>query len=453
MVEGLAPLQGDARRGLTQIQRVMRAAELKPDERLILGISGGVDSMVLLFLMAHSPFADQIIAAHYNYGYRGTDSDLDEALVQNVCRTWGIACRSQRRHPGPELGGRQADARRMRYAFFESLAATPKGLRSRLVLAHHADDQAESFLLAAIRASDPIALGGMREISHGGRRLRPLLSTQKAELQAWAQTHNIPFREDGTNAQRKYLRNAIRLDVLPALDKAKSGASRKLSDWGPRLHDWGELVHRALADHPSWPAPDPKDGPAHLVLPQRGCNAADREVLRQWLVSWGLHASAAAEILKLNRPGTSWSGQGVQILRERDHWLWMKTPLPEGPAWSLREEIVESGGWSSPSRKDESVCFCDGTALKRPLGIRPWMPGDRMVPWGWETGTTAKISDLLTQAKVPACERASWPVVTDGKGEILWLPEIRRSQTAPVHSKSEHIVRLVCHRIDPKPPA
>lgn len=453
MVEGLAPLQGDARRGLAQIQRVLLAAQIKPDERLILGISGGVDSMILLFLMAHSPFADQIIAAHYNYGYRGTDSDLDEALVEEVCRAWGISCRSQRRQPGPELGGRQADARRRRYAFFESLAASPKGLGSRLVLAHHADDQAESFLLAAIRASDPIALGGMREISHGGRRLRPLLSLQKAELQAWAQTHDIPFREDATNAQRQYLRNAIRLDILPALDKAKTGARQKLCDWGPRLHDWGELVNRALADHPSWPVPDPEDGPAQLILPHGGGSAADREVLRQWLACWRLNASAATEILKLNQPGTSWSGQGVQILREREHWLWMNEPSPEKPEWSLHEETVEAGTWSSPSNGDETACFCDGSALKRPLGIRPWMPGDRMLPWGWETGTSAKISDLLTQAKVPARERASWPVVTDGAGEILWLPEIRRSQTAPVHAKSEHIVRLVCHRVDPKPSA
>lgn len=419
---------------LEHIDSCFAEAGVAASDPLVVGVSGGVDSMVLLDLLLRSRFASAVRVVHVNYGMRGEASDMDEALVVSFCEAKGVPVEVAR-FDGlrVEGGGFQAEARRFRYRVFERAGG-------RVVLAHHADDQAEQVVIASLRAADPRALGGMRRVSHGGRRLRPLLGVGKAEIRAWAAAHDTPFREDRSNGDPKYLRNAVRLGVLPAMEAARPGASRRLVGLSERMQDWAAIVDGALAGHPAMPVAMPPRG----EFPLKGWTGGpqDREVLRRWAAAWGLNAAAAGEIAQLNRTGTAWTGGGVRVVRERDHWMWA-SEAPADVSWRLTRAIVAVAEFEAEGRTlGEAACWCDVETLREPLQIRPWAAGDRIAPWGWPEGRTAKVSDLLTQAKVPAQDRATWPVVVDAEGVILWVPGVRRSALAAVGEETKEVVRL-----------
>lgn len=417
---------------LEHIDACFASAGVTAAESLVVGVSGGVDSMVLLDLLLRSRFASAVRVVHVNYGMRGEASDLDEALVVSFCEAKGVPVEVAR-FEGGGGGGFQAEARRFRYRVFERVGG-------RVVLAHHADDQAEQVVIASLRAADPRALGGMRRVSHGGRRLRPLLGVGKAEIRAWAAAHDTPFREDGSNGDPKYLRNAVRLGVLPAMEAARPGAIRRLVGLSERMQDWAAIVDGALAGHPAMPVAPPPRG--EFPLQGWSGDARDREVLRRWVAGWGLGAAAADEIARLTRTGAVWTGGGVRVVRERNHWLWT-SEVAAGGRWQLRRAVVDVAEFEARGRTSaEAACWCDVETLREPLNIRPWVAGDRLQPWGWPAGRTAKVSDLLTQAKVPTAERATWPVVVDAEGAILWVPGVRRSALAAVGRETRGVVRL-----------
>lgn len=417
---------------IEHIDTCFAEAGVTAGDPLVVGVSGGVDSMVLLDLLLRSRFAPAVRVVHVNYGMRGEASDLDEALVVSFCEAKGVPVEVAR-FEGGGGGGFQAEARRFRYRVFERVGG-------RVVLAHHADDQAEQVVIAGLRAADPRALGGMRRVSHGGRRLRPLLGVGKAEIRAWAVAHDTHFREDGSNGDPKYLRNSVRLGVLPAMEAARPGASQRLVRLSERMQDWAAIVDGALVGHPAMPVAPPPRGEFPLAGWTEG--EQDREVLRRWVAAWGLNAEAAGEIAKLERAGAFWAGGGVRVVRERDHWLWT-SEAPADVSWRLTRAVVAVAEFEAEGRTSgEAACWCDVETLREPLQIRPWAAGDRISPWGWPEGRTAKVSDLLTQAKVPAQDRATWPVVVDAEGAIVWVPGVRRSALAGVGGETRGVVRL-----------
>lgn len=409
-----------------QVNRVLLAAGVLSHELLVAGVSGGVDSMVMLDLLRQLPVHLKVV--HVNYGLRGEDSDADEACVREYCTAHGISCEVAKWEAKPDKN-LQAEARKFRYATFEAALGDRKG---RIVLAHHADDQAEQFLLAAMRALDPGALGGMREVSSDGLRLRPLLSFTKAEIRLYAAANNVPFREDASNARPDYLRNALRLNILPELEKLRPGTTAHLGKLTERLQDQQEILERALASHENWPVAE------NFATENWRGDALDREVLRRWTAQWGLPAGAANEIPRLERIGARYEANGVRVTRERTTWAFTRI-ADNATNWRLIEAELPVPDLAVIRTSQEAECWCDMEQVQMPLKLRSWQAGDRLQT---RAGQTAKVSDLLTQAKVPAVKRANWPVVTDASDQILWLPHIRRSSLAPITSTTTRALRL-----------
>ena len=415
------------------VDRVLRSAGVRSDELLIAGVSGGVDSMVLLDLLRGLPVHLKVV--HVNYALRGSASDADEACVREYCAAHGIACEIATWTEEKPVTNLQAAARKFRYEAFETALG---GRPGRILLAHHTDDQAEQFLLAAMRALDPGALGGMREVSADGQRLRPLLHFTKAEIRDYAAAHQVPFREDASNKKPDYLRNALRLNILPELEKLRPGTTAHFVKLAQRLQDQQDILERALASHKNWPVTE------NFVIDHWRGDALDREVLRRWIAHWGLPASAADEMLRLERIGARYEANGIRVTRERTAWVFEQTA--ERPVeWRLIEEELPVPDAENLRTTKEAECWCDMETVLHPLLLRPWRAGDRLLT---RAGQTAKVSDLLTQAKVPAGKRENWPVVTDASDSILWLPHIRRSAHAPITPATTRAVRI---RITPNP--
>ncbi len=198
---------------------IIRNLQLKPQESrsFVVSCSGGVDSSVLLYLMAHlrSEFPIQLTVFHMNYQLRGKESDADEALVIRLCQGFSIPLHCFRVDKPFHETAIQEQARKLRLEYSKSIE---KG--AEWVEAHHADDQMETFLFRLMRGSGLSGLASMRmtSIREGRKVWRPFLNISKREIIRYAKENRVPYRQDRSNFSTRYDRNWIRLKVLPLLE-------------------------------------------------------------------------------------------------------------------------------------------------------------------------------------------------------------------------------------------
>ena len=399
----------------------LRALGWRDGEQVVLAVSGGLDSMVLLDRATREGL--QGVVAHVNYGLRGGDSAADARLVAREAARRGWPCRvAHRAVPRENL---QAEARRVRYAWMEGLGAW-------VVTAHHAEDQAETVLLHLVRAADPVAaVAGMP--ARRGRVLRPMLAWPRAELRAWAEAHGVLWREDASNAEGKYLRNRIRHEVLPLLESLRPGTGAHLARMSERARavadDLDQITHPASPTHLPWTP----DAPFFLE--------------RLW--AWGrLHGVTGEALSGLTATGAVLPTPTGTIHRDRDGLTFVaEAPASrtvhidkpaDGAAEGVRWEVL--AGPPAALKVENGVCLLDAAAVVWPLTLRPWQPGDRLAPCGFDGHQL--VSDLLTQAKVPPSERAAQRVLVDAAGTVHWLVGLRASRAAALTPSTHQTLRF-----------
>ena len=227
--------QAAVRRASRLLERVEEAlvAAGAPGRRILAAASGGLDSTVLAhaLVVLQGPLGLELALGHVNHGLRGASSDADEAHVEALADKLGIPYASERVSPGSLQQGVPSQSRPSTQEAARSLRREALE-RMRLQLgcdhvatAHHADDQAETVLMRLIRGCGPDSLGGIGETAQGGVVVRPLLRVSRADIETFAGEEGLSFRQDASNADPRYTRNRVRLDVLPAL----------VRDFNPRL--------------------------------------------------------------------------------------------------------------------------------------------------------------------------------------------------------------------------
>ena len=218
-----------------------------PEDTLIIAVSGGVDSMVLLDLIVRSHPKEKIIIAHFDHALRGAESNGDRDVVANICKREAILFEVIKMDIGSmakeEKMSIESIARKYRYDFFFQ---TAKKYSAKYILtAHHQDDRIETAIFNLIRGTK---LGGIHALAQMqiddsvyGNIFRPLLGIPKKDIQEYARIHSIEYREDSTNTDTKYLRNKIRHDILPEFESINPEYRRAISnfiDYSEELHDW-----------------------------------------------------------------------------------------------------------------------------------------------------------------------------------------------------------------------
>jgi len=198
-------------------------AGLSPRKKYLIGVSGGRDSMVLLFAL-HARGFTRLTVCHLNHGLRGNAAKADARLVERSAHKLGLAFElgeaDVKTHARTNKQSIESAARELRHAFFQTCA---KAHRSpRIFLAHHADDQVETCLFNFLRGSGTAGLGGMKMCAMLGRLelIRPMLAISRAEISAYAKANRIPYRDDASNQSAAHTRNRIRASVLPVIEKA-----------------------------------------------------------------------------------------------------------------------------------------------------------------------------------------------------------------------------------------
>lgn len=426
---------------------------LEPGDRVLLGCSGGIDSMVLLHYLKSQEKALSITleAVHVNHMLRGEESAEDRLFTERLCNEWGIPCHS-RDIPIPAIleaagGNKQQLCRQERYRFFEE-TMTATGA-SKFATAHHADDQLETILMSGLRGTLQSGSFGMPSSRpfEGGILIRPLLAVTKQEIAAYAEANSIPFREDPSNADNIYTRNRIRKNVIPELKKENADVSKQFVELSESLQEdqkfLMELAQEKL-DHLissegqefALSAESFRSHPSALqkrmvLLLLNYLYGSEQVIVTRQLaeqVQEMMQSSAGTVFLHLP--------QHYRMIRQYDRVLFSRRDLQAAP-----EEFISriTGEWSAavnnfryrlvPARQfkeqeDASAWYFSESAEPQ-LQIRSRLPGDRIHLPGM--AGTKKVARLMIDEKVPAPLRNDWPVITDGNGEILLVPGLRPS--------------------------
>ncbi len=442
---------------------------IKPADRIAVGVSGGLDSVVLLHLLVSLGYAPLVI--HINYKLRGEESEADEQLVLRLCASMRLpfeaATLDAKAFAKIHKKSIQASARILRYTFFHQIARR-QGLQG-VAVAHHRDDQIETVLLNLLRGSGVEGLAGMpvsRPIVSGAdvRLVRPLLETPRSDLEAYAKANALQWREDSSNASLQYRRNVIRREILPVIAAHfGNGAVRNIAQAANLTREYVSTslrtqlrIHMKACSR----AIGEKSGGLDIAyldsLPAVWRNRVILEGLRRWIPEAEKSALVAERIsaLRFSQTGRlELVGPGI-VFRERTEIVFQNRPLTNisrGAAAVVGpdEQIdIESGIITvellpyAPDALDAGtplVAYMDAAMLSFPLLARPWQDGDRFRPLGMLH--SKKVSDFLTDEKVPSRSRKRVFVLCS-RDEIVWVVGRRIADTVRITESTGSIAKI-----------
>lgn len=441
---------------------IHQSGMLLPGDRVVVAVSGGPDSVALLHLL-HRLAPDlglSLHVFHMNHGLRGDASDGDAAYVQGLAGQLGLPCTVVRLEPGTlkqRPGSLQANARGLRYA---ELAALAERLGAqRVALGHNRDDQAETVLMRLLRGAGTHGLAGIPSVRRAGRfsYIRPLLETSRQSIETYCQKHELHPRLDQSNLKPDYLRNRIRLELLPLLARDYNPAVvANLAQSSAVLREEDQfldgLAAEAFARCRVGGEGVALQGSVLLAEPaaiaRRVIRMAAREVAGPGL---DLGLGAIGQVL---RAATQTQGthlvdlpDGLRLRTEygvcrfelagpaaggSEHAIWPVAPGGETLVPELGLRVLASRG-GTPCGPGEALF--DARRLPGPLAIRLRHPGDRIWPAGMEG--SKKLQDILVDAKVPQRLRDRIPLLVAGD-DILWVIGYRLDRRYLAESPTEH---------------
>ncbi|MGI6264975.1 MAG: tRNA lysidine(34) synthetase TilS [Acutalibacteraceae bacterium] len=431
---------------------------LSPGETVVVGLSGGADSVALLSLLLEigrqTGTPGRIVAAHLNHRLRGEESDADETFVRSFCAEQGVELRVRWQDVAALAAsagkGVEETGRQCRYAFFEELAR--EFAPAKIATAHHRDDNAETVLLHLTRGSGPRGLGGIPPMRDNV--IRPLIEVSRARIEAYCARRGLTYRRDSTNDDPSYGRNRIRLQVLPALRRINPAADEALARLA-RIARQDEAYFEEQAAALILAARSPNEGYDAAVLAaappsirlralrQIAFGAAGTDMEARHLD--GLDALLAADGA-LTLPG------GVRAARYRGRLYCPVPPTPTFspfvPEWDGR--VYEICGknyafhrlslaqWEKRRRvhKILSKNALDCDMITNSTVVRPRRTGDRFAPPGRPAKTVKK---WLNETGVPPWLREATPLLCDGDG-VLWIAGLGVSAGAAVTGSTRQVL-------------
>lgn len=415
-------------------------------DKIVLALSGGVDSMVLADLLLKSEV--EFVVAHCNFHLRGDESDGDEQFVRQFAERNQIRCfvkHFDTEQYAAEKGlSIEMAARDLRYAWFEELRQQLGFYK--IALAHHSDDQTETFFINLLRGAGLNGLKGMRPMN--GKLIRPLLWATREQIKCYAIENQIVWREDHTNAESVYLRNKIRNQLMPLVDEIHTEGRKSIAKSIENLSAENELYRELLAEKMS-----------QFVEEQDGIISAPKAVfaslngfqlLFEWLRKYGFNTDQCRFVFdNMDEVGCRYCSGSYQLTVERD-----SLQLTKGQTKSDEELLIEVGEediewpfkmyccyfekWPGfEVERDSHIAMLDLDKIEFPLVLRHWHQGDRFHPLGMKGSKL--LSDFFVDQKFTNAQKGNQWLLVAANGDILWVVGCRIDERYKVTERTNSI--------------
>ncbi len=386
-----------------------RYSMLQPGDRVICAVSGGADSVALLFAMylLRQKWQISVAAAHFNHRLRGQESDRDEAFVRDLCNRYDIELYVGSGQIVPGKKGLEAAAREARYAFLKTLPG-------KIATAHTANDNAETVLMHMVRGTGLKGLGAIAPVN--GQLIRPMLGVTRQEVLAFLEEYSLDYVTDSSNESDCFLRNRLRHHVMPLLEQENPRLAQNLSDMALRLRQDEEAL-TAMAQ---------KEGELSVSALRQMMPAVRSRTLAAFLKRCGVkepeaeHIALAEKLVFSSKPSAKASlPGGVVILRSYDALM----PAGEGNTLAARilpcpgtMELPESGLRivCTPARQLFRETDCFTVIPNGQIILRARQAGDQLRL----SGGTKMLKKLYIDCKLPAAKRPLIPVLADDIGVL-----------------------------------
>ena len=434
-------------------------------DRILVALSGGVDSMVLAELLRHEGY--DIAFAHCNFHLRGAESDGDEQFVREYAERVGVKLFVKQFDTLQFVDNNKVSvemaARELRYAWFNELinqnVISSEAERSReilqfdkLALAHHADDQIETFFINLMRGSGIKGLKAMQPCN--GMYIRPLLWASREEIKKFAIENGIQWREDSTNSDTVYLRNKIRHDLMPVFDSIKPEARAKILESVNHLASENQLYRELLKEKIS--QIETVNGVLHSVnkrhfdRPQgveKSSANIKLQLLFEWIRSFGFSYSQCESIFSSldGNPGKEFYSNDYQLVVEKETIEIFPKAINALNAFNaLKVEKFEKTPNFSLQTSNSNIAQLDYDTLKLPLKTRFWQQGDRFHPLGMRG--TKLVSDFFNDNNFTTFQKKTTPILVDANDQIVWIVGHRIDDRFKITEKTKTIYEIRCEK-------
>lgn len=429
---------------IDRVQKFIQSEKLLPhNAKVIVGLSGGMDSMVLLDLLVLLEY--RCIAAHCNFHLRGAESDRDADFVRKWCKNTDIPFTSidfdttgyaEDRKISIEMA-----ARELRYEWFEILRKQYEA--DAIAVAHHRDDSVETVLLNLIRGTGIKGLSGISP--RNGYVVRPLLTVSRSEIEDYIIERELPYVTDSTNDQDIYLRNYLRLNVIPKLEVVNPSVKESIIRTSKNISEAEKIYSESIREYIDVVFINDK-----INIPMLKKTASPQSVLFELLSPLGFTSSTIEDIFQSmdSTPGKVFLSDRYRVIKDRSDFILEKitSDIISDEHYPIEEESKEI---TFPVRfnlrkektpvkieKKKNILYADADKLKFPLIMRRWKLGDWFIPFGMNG--KKKLSDYFTDRKFSLKDKKEAWVILSGEN-IVWIVNERSDNRYKITDESKNI--------------
>lgn len=433
-------------------EHIEQSALFNPEHRLLVAVSGGADSMVLLHLLRHNTPAS-LAVAHCNFGLRGADSDGDQALVEKTAASMKIHCYVKAfdttKYAEKEGISIQMAARDLRYAWFGELLQE-EGF-DRVVIAHHRDDVVETVLLNLIRGTGIMGLLGIRAKS--GNIVRPLLFASREEIIHYAKETGIVYRDDQSNFDTHYRRNFVRHRIIPLIEELNPAFTDTLIRETESLSSVFE-IYDTFVDNLRNSLLKEDNGRYMVKIHDLRNKVTDPHLLCALLSPFNFNLSQCISIMNAfeAEPGRLFMSEEYTLLKDREFIIIEQSnSSTEGAVFKIERNteaieqplnlrfrrMLRTKQFSIPG--DRKIAAIDADRITFPLILRCWQPGDYFVPLGMKG--RKKLSDFFTDRKIDRMQKTRTWILCNGD-EIMWIVGNQLDDRYKITSSTRNILMV-----------
>lgn len=428
-------------------QYIVANGLLAGGEKIIVGVSGGADSVALLDIL-HS-FGLECVVAHCNFHLRGEESNRDAFFVEELCKKYNLKYEridfDTEAYAAINSVSIEMAARELRYNWFEQLRVIH--MADKIAVAHHRDDSVETILLNLVRGTGIRGLTGIAPVN--GYVIRPLLSLSRDEIVEYLKDRRLSFVNDSTNNEDMYARNKIRLNVIPVLEAINPSVKESVNKTAEHLTQVANIYYMYMAQVKANIFADNKINISMLVQ-----YLEPEAILFELLSPYGFNSATVRQIFEsvISQSGKIFYSETHELLKDRGYLILKKKDNLKIERYNIHEDestlsrpihlkierTPVNGDFSI--EKNPDIIYIDADKLAYPLTLRKWRQGDWFMPFGMKG--KKKVSDYFSDNKFSLFDKEAAWLLCSGD-DIVWIIGHRSDERFKITDETTEVVKII----------